>query len=128
MTDPNGGVTTYTYDGFGELIQRVSPDSGTTVYRYDLDGNLAQKTDATGAIVNYTYDALDRLTKVTYPADAAETAAFNYDQSGFGFSIGKLTTVTDAVGSPQSLLRRARQCRHRETSERHGDAAHQLHV
>ena len=43
MTDPNGGVTAYVYDGFGELIQRVSPDSGPAVYRYDPNGNLTQR-------------------------------------------------------------------------------------
>jgi RHS repeat-associated protein len=97
VTDPNGGATTYVYDGFGDVIQRVSPDSGTTVYHYDLDGNVAQRVDGTGAITNYTYDALDRVTAISYPADAAENVAYTYDQGSLG--IGRLTAVTDAAGS-----------------------------
>ncbi len=99
VTDANGNATTYTYDGFGDVIQQTSPDSGTTVYTYDPDGNLVQKVDATGATVNYTFDALDRLTSASYPADPSENVAYTYDQPGFGFSLGRLTTVTDAAGS-----------------------------
>ena len=99
ITDPNGGVTSFVYDGFGDLIQRISPDTGTTVYRYDPDGNLIQRVDAAGATVNYTYDTLDRITGATYPADPAENIAYTYDESGYGFSVGRLTTVSDAAGT-----------------------------
>jgi RHS repeat-associated protein len=98
VTDPNGNTTTYVYDGFGDMIQQVSPVTGTTVYHYDLAGNLTQKTDANGAVTNYTYDALDRVLTTTFPADAAENVAYTYDQTGHGFGIGRLTTVTDAAG------------------------------
>ena len=99
VTAPNGAVTSYVYDGFGDLIQASSPDTGKTIYRYDLAGNLTQKVDAAGATTNYTYDALDRALTTTYPADAAENVAYVYDQAGHGFGIGRLTSVTDAVGS-----------------------------
>jgi RHS repeat-associated protein len=99
VVDPNSGSTTFVYDGFGDVIQRISPDTGKTVYRYDLAGNLTQSVDARGAIANYTYDALNRVVTTTYPADAAENVAYSYDQSGHGFGIGRLTSVTDAAGS-----------------------------
>jgi RHS repeat-associated protein len=99
VTDPNGNTTNFTYDGFGDVIQEVSPARGTTVYRYDADGDLMQKTDARGAVANSTYDALDRVTATTYPADTAENVAYSYDQSGHGFGIGRLTSVTDATGT-----------------------------
>jgi len=35
-------VTTYIYDGFGDVIEQTSPDSGKTVYHYDADGNLTE--------------------------------------------------------------------------------------
>jgi RHS repeat-associated protein len=99
IVDPNSGSTTYVYNGFGDVVQRISPDSGKTVYSYDLAGNLIQKIDATGAVTNYTYDALNRMLTTTYPADAAENVAQSYDQSGHGFGVGRLTSVTDAVGT-----------------------------
>jgi len=101
VTDPNGHATTYVYDGFGNRIQVMSPDSGTTVYRYDLAGNRVQRVDAAGAVANYAYDALNRLTAVTYPGDAAENVTYRYDEAGHGFGIGRLTTVVDAVGTLQ---------------------------
>jgi RHS repeat-associated protein len=99
VTDPNGKTTTYTYDGFGDVIQDVSPARGATFYRYDLDGNLTQRVDARGAIANYAYDALDRVTATAYPADTTENIIYTYDQVASGFGIGRLTTVSDGVGT-----------------------------
>ena len=99
VTDANGNATAYTYDGFGDVIQEVSPDRGTTIYHYDSDGNLTQRVDGAGVITNFAYDALDRpLTKI-YPADTAENVTYRYDEPTGGFSVGRLTSVTDAVGS-----------------------------
>lgn len=99
LTDPNGAVTTYTYNGFGDLIQRVSPDTGTTIYRYDASANLSQMLDGRGVVANYTYDALNRITGISYPANSAENVRFTYDEEGYGFSVGRLTTVVDAAGT-----------------------------
>lgn len=99
VTDPNGGVTRYTYDGFGNLIQRISPDTGTTIYRYDVAGNLTQKVDATGATANYSYDALGRIIATRYPGNGAEDVTYTYDETGYGFSVGRLTTVRDPAGT-----------------------------
>jgi len=46
MTDPDGGVTTYTHDALNRLISL---------------------TDPTGGVTTFTYDALDRRTSITYP-------------------------------------------------------------
>jgi RHS repeat-associated protein len=99
VTNPNGGVTTYVYDGFGDVLQQTSPDSGITLYQYDADSNLTQKTDATGAVINYTYDALDRVLTASYPSDLAEDVIYTYDESGYGFGIGRLTSVADEAGA-----------------------------
>lgn len=98
VTAPNGAVTTYVYDGFGRRIQTLSPDSGKTVYRYDLAGNLTRKTDARNLVATYTYDALDRLGAVRYPGAPAENVAYRYDEAGHGSGVGRLTSLTDAVG------------------------------
>ncbi len=99
VTDPNGGSTTYTYDAFGDILREVSPARGTTTYAYDLAGNLTQKTDARGVVANYTYDALNRMTSVKYPAGSTENVTYVYDQSGHGFGVGRLTSITDAAGT-----------------------------
>ena len=99
VADPNGATTAYVYDGFGDVIQEVSPSRGATVYKYDLDGNLVQEVDARGVIANYAYDALDRVVSVTYPGGSGENVTYNYDQSGHGFGIGRLTSVSDAAGT-----------------------------
>jgi RHS repeat-associated protein len=99
ITDPNGSTTNYTYDGFGDLIQEASPSRGTLVYRYDSGGNRVQRIDGRGAITNYSYDALNRRQSITYPAAAGENVTYTYDESGHGFGVGRLTSVTDAAGT-----------------------------
>lgn len=98
-TAPNSAVTRNSYDGFGRLTKRVSPDSGTATYTYDLADNLTQSTDAAGVVTDHTYDALDRITSTTYPADTSENVALTYDETGHGFGVGRLTSLTDAAGS-----------------------------
>ena len=65
-------ITSYVYNGFGDVIQETSPDRGTRVYPYDTDGNLTQKVDALSITANHTYDALDRMLTTSYPADTSE--------------------------------------------------------
>ena len=36
---------------------------------------------------------------VTYPAGSTLNVAYAYDQSGHGFGVGRLTSLTDAAGS-----------------------------
>jgi RHS repeat-associated protein len=98
VIDPNKVSTAYTFDGFGDLIQESSPASGTVTYHYDSAGNLSQKLDARGVVSNYSYDALNRLGSISYPGNGAENVAYAYDQSGHGFGVGRITSVTDAAG------------------------------
>jgi RHS repeat-associated protein len=101
INDPNSNATAYVYDGFGDAIQQTSPDSGRSVYHFDGDANLTQKVDALSVTANYAYDALDRIVSRSYPADSTQNVAFTYDQtgSGFGFGVGRLTSLTDPAGS-----------------------------
>ena len=99
LTAPNGAVTTYSRDGFGRVTQRVSPDTGTTRYYYDSADNLIETDDAAGIRTLHSYDALNRVTSTSYPADTTQNVTFRYDETGHGFGIGRLTGLTDAVGS-----------------------------
>jgi len=97
--DPLSHSTTNVYNGFGDEIQVASPDSGTTVFHYDPDRNLTQKLWPGSLTATYTYDAMDREKTAAYTGDTTLNVTLTYDQTGHGFGIGRLTSVTDQVGS-----------------------------
>jgi YD repeat-containing protein len=63
ITDPNGLVTTLSYDTRGRLITR-STGGETTSYTYDGVSQLLTVTLPSGAAYTYTYDAAHRLTQI----------------------------------------------------------------
>lgn len=91
ITDPNGVVTTLTYDARQRLL---SSEVGTdmTSYSYWPTGLLKEVTLPDSSTVSYTYDAAHRLTTLTdslgnylsYTLDAMgnRTAEQSYDPSG----------------------------------------------
>jgi YD repeat-containing protein len=99
VTDPRGRTTTYVYDGFGDKIQQNSPDSLKTIFYYDADYNLTGRNQSGLNFSSATYDALDRLLTRTYTGDSTLNVSNTYDQAGHGDGIGRLTSLTDQVGS-----------------------------
>lgn len=109
VSDPESLVTSYTYDGLGDLTHLQSPDTGLSGGSagdgFDAAGNLTQHTDARGVVTQYTYDALNRLTGKIYPAHPALNVTYTYDQASpiagcpVNDNVGHLTTMTDASGS-----------------------------
>jgi YD repeat-containing protein len=102
VTDPNGNVTTYSYDDFGRMMQQTSPVTGTTTYTYDLAGNLLTTTDANGATTTRTYDELSRVLTSTSTLSGvpSEPIAYSYDNTYVpGYNIGRFTSATDPTGS-----------------------------
>jgi len=83
ITDPNGAITTltydlrgrltsknvagettsYQYDGLGQLTQVTLPDSSSLSYSYDAAHRLTDITDSQGNTVHYTLDALGNHTR-----------------------------------------------------------------
>lgn len=63
ITDPNGLVTSLTYDPRGRLTSRVTGGE-TTSYTYDGVGQLLTVTAPSGATYTYSYDAAHRLTGI----------------------------------------------------------------
>jgi RHS repeat-associated protein/uncharacterized repeat protein (TIGR01451 family) len=100
MTDANGVVTRYDYDGLNRLVKMtqnykagVGKDSETnveTIYEYDDVGNRTKVTDAEDRDTTYEYDDLNRLITVTDPLSG--TMSYAYDEAG------NQTIVTDANG------------------------------
>lgn len=59
-TSPDGTVTNYDYDDFGQLIAIRSENNPTLIYEYDLEGNLQQAGDN-----QFMYDALGQIIQAT---------------------------------------------------------------
>ena len=124
MQDPNGLVTSLTYDPRGRLTSR-SVGGETTTYAYDPAGNLTGVTMPDNAALTYTYDAAHRLTdmsdslgnQIHYTLDVVgnrtqksvydpantltRTQSFAYDQ------INNLVQIIGAVGQTTTLGRDA---------------------
>lgn len=104
VLDPSGLPTTYTYNGFGEVLALQSQDTGLTTSTYNEAGNLKTRTDARGITDTYSYDILNRVTGVSYP-DSSRNITYAYDiapvdcLSGERFNKGQLSVMTDSSGS-----------------------------
>jgi RHS repeat-associated protein len=98
VTDPNGNVTQYLYDDFGQLLRQQSPVSGETLYSYDSASDLLSTTDARGATTSRSYDALGRVSSsVATVGGQSESVAWTYDAGALG--VGRLSSMTDVTGS-----------------------------
>ena len=112
VTNADGKITSYVYDGSGSLTQvlapnqlakswsydtqtgrlmsETQPESGTVLYRYDALGRLSTRNDPAVGVTTYGYDASNRITSVATepppeqdPTPArAYNTAFEYDPSG----------------------------------------------
>ena len=114
--DGSGRVTSYTYNGFGELLTRTDPNSDVWTYTYDSDGYLTQingplsgssdvttisydgygrvyqVTDSEGYALTYSYDAMNRQTQVTHPDGTSDKTG--YDRLDTVFETDRLGRCT----------------------------------
>jgi RHS repeat-associated protein len=94
-TSPRGVVTTYVYNGAGQIQQKKtgkeldSPLTWVTeAFNFDSRGNLLTSTDGNGNVTTYTYDALGRkASQKSADPDAAGplpsiTTTYAYDKLG----------------------------------------------
>jgi len=102
VTDPNGNVTTYVYDDFGQMLRQTSPVSGVTTYQSDEAGNLIWTTDTNGAATTRAYDALGRVTIATSTHGGdSETISWSYDTTPPATKPSSLRRVTTTALSPK---------------------------
>lgn len=93
VTDSRGLITSYAYDGLGQLWQLHSPDTGTTNYNYDSYGRVANMTRNDGTQTIYGYDVLNRQTSRTV---GGKTQSYIYDTCTNG--LDRLCSTSDASG------------------------------
>ncbi|HEV7242491.1 MAG TPA: DUF6531 domain-containing protein, partial [Thermoanaerobaculia bacterium] len=101
VTDPNGNVTTYSFDDFGRMQKQVSAVTGTTTYTYDAAGNLTNSTDANGTITDRTYDLSSRIlsAKSSRTGASTESVAWSYDDTAAtSYGKGRLFQLRDPSG------------------------------
>lgn len=87
VTDPIGAVMSFEWDSAGRLTSVSHPDFGTRAFVYDNNGNVVQATDALGQTIAYQYDGLNRpKTKMVKDGTGrtVRTATFAHDGDSYG--------------------------------------------
>jgi len=89
ITQPNGVITSFTYDARdrASLVRAARGGVGIASYAqtFDAASNIASVTEASGRVTAYTYDPVNHLTSETIGADPAGvngTIAHVYDAAG----------------------------------------------
>lgn len=95
-------VTTFVYNGFGEVVQEVSPDRGTWSYSYDLRGLVTSVTDGRGVVSNYAYDDSGRIVSLTFPSQPALDQTYTYHTASEApWNFARLASVEDQAGTTE---------------------------
>lgn len=97
-TDPESGVTSYTYDDQNRLAT-VTTSLGTSTYTYFGDGLLETLTEPDGSVATHSYDLADRLLSITHAKDSTPIASYvyTYDENG-----NRLTQVETNGGDAET--------------------------
>jgi RHS repeat-associated protein len=95
VTDPNGHVTTMTYDASGNLLTQKDPLANTTVNTYNVFNELLTTTDPLLVTSTMVYDANGNLTSVSRPlvgSSSVQTTTYNHSNGTFP---GDVTSEVD---------------------------------
>jgi RHS repeat-associated protein len=95
----------FTYDTLQRLLTAANPESGTTTYTYDANSNLITRArrapnqpvaGTVNATATYTYDTLNRITDTTY-ADTYNTGSPTpAEHFDYDVTTGAVFTITSA--------------------------------
>lgn len=80
ITDPEGGVTSYTYTASGMPAEITDANGNTVNYIYDAVGNLVQQTDQEGNETTFTYDSRGNVLSQT--DGNGNTTRYTYNGNG----------------------------------------------
>ena len=93
--EENGEVTSYSYDGDGNMCERTYPDSSSEVWTYE-NGLLTSLKDRDGYTVEFFYDKNENLSDLFRGGNHL----FHFDYDGKG----RLSQKTDSFGN-QTIFR-----------------------
>ncbi len=96
LTDPNDGITTYTYDELNRLVE-VNAPAGVTKYHYDSLSRLTEANYPNGTYTQYTYNPQRNwlLSLVNKNSSSAVLSSFSYTYN----KVGNRLSVSEADGS-----------------------------
>ncbi|WP_428557339.1 RHS repeat-associated core domain-containing protein [Pseudomonas edaphica] len=110
-TDPDGNITDYSYNKYGQLtgvwfpdnschrlvwnergqlLEELLPNGGIKRYRYDDLGRQVAREDERGALTQYQWNSVGRLIRVVLPGGATREYSYN--------AYGKITAEHDELG------------------------------
>ncbi|MGD0706224.1 MAG: RHS repeat-associated core domain-containing protein [Trebonia sp.] len=126
---PDAGTWTYTYDPVTlGISSETDPDGNLTTYSYDDHGNLISESNGLGVTTNYLYDGHDNLIETI---DGNGVATVNqYNQAGHipagatGLDDLTSTTITQVNNVVESSTGIFGSAPTRTTNYYYGDAAH----
>ncbi|MGO9976846.1 MAG: DUF6531 domain-containing protein [Solirubrobacteraceae bacterium] len=98
VKDPDGGVTSKTYDPDGDLLTSTDPLGNKTTYTYNSFDELTSTTDPLGTTTSYSYDAGGNLLSKSTPLSGGGTATWSYTY-GTGAADGEVVSSTDPDGN-----------------------------
>ena len=105
ITDPNGNVTTYTYNTNGYLSTITqgfgTPQAATTTLLPDSIGNITSIKNANNASTLFAYNALNQLMQVTAPVPFNFQTYYTYDANGNLIQIDRQAVTTPPGPRPQ---------------------------
>lgn len=79
VTDPNGQMTTYSYDAMNRVLT-ITQQGAATTFTYDANGNIDMVTLPNSNHIDYVYDAANRLTQIN--DDLGNRIQYAYDTQG----------------------------------------------
>ncbi|WP_161773110.1 RHS repeat domain-containing protein [Sphingomonas sp. RIT328] len=107
VTDANGNVTSYSYDGFDRLLTTTYPGGTYELLGYDSNSNVTSRRLRDGQTVAYQYDALNRRVYDDNPGANITEADVSYTYDNFGRLLSAIdqngwsvNTEYDALGRP----------------------------
>ena len=103
LTDANGNLTAFAYDGFDRLSTTTYPLGSTEGLTYDADSNVLTRTTRAGATISFTYDTLNRLGSKT-PPSPAPVVSYTYDLAGRMTGVSDTSAAIASVATPGSTL------------------------
>lgn len=95
ITNAEGGVNAFSYDGVGNRTSTTDALGRETLYTYDLDNRLTIEQPADGVETRYTYDAADNRISMVVAANTAQavTTTYAYDLNN------QMVKEVDALGA-----------------------------